>query len=88
MLDVFRFAWFAVRTFFGAIALVLAAYVALQLLVRVLQWGDVQQGHQPMIAARTVKSTAPSCVRHVDRDSSADSATPICQISARVRRDP
>jgi hypothetical protein len=28
MLDVFRFAWFAVRTFFGVIALVLTLYAA------------------------------------------------------------
>jgi len=36
MLDVFRLAWFAVRTFFGAIALVLAMYAALWVFVRVL----------------------------------------------------
>ena len=36
MLDVFRFAWFAVRTFFGVIALVLTLYLALWLFVKVL----------------------------------------------------
>ena len=36
MLDVFRFAWFAVRTFLGVIALVLALYAALWLFVKVL----------------------------------------------------
>lgn len=88
MLDVFRFAWFAARTFFGVIALVLAAYVALDLFVSVLKGGDVQQGNRPMTTARTARPTAPSCVRRVDHDFPADSATPICQISARVQRDP
>jgi len=36
MFDVFRFAWFAVRTFLGVIALVLVLYVALWLFVKVL----------------------------------------------------
>jgi hypothetical protein len=35
MFDVFRFAWFAVRTFFGLIGLALALYGALWLFVRV-----------------------------------------------------
>ena len=34
MLDVFRFAWFAVRTFFGVILLTLCAYVALWAFVK------------------------------------------------------
>lgn len=34
MLDVFRFAWFAVRTFFGVIALVLVMRCALWTLVK------------------------------------------------------
>ena len=36
MLDVFRFAWFAVRTFLGVIALVLTLYAALWAFVKVL----------------------------------------------------
>lgn len=36
MFDVFRFAWFAVRTFFGVIALVLALYAALWVFVKIL----------------------------------------------------
>jgi hypothetical protein len=36
MLDVFRFAWFVVRTFFGVIALVLTLYAALWLFVHIL----------------------------------------------------
>lgn len=36
MLDVFRFAWFAVRTFFGVVALVLSLYAALWLFVKIL----------------------------------------------------
>jgi len=34
-LGVFRFAWFAVRTLFGVIALILAGHVALSILVTV-----------------------------------------------------
>jgi hypothetical protein len=76
MLDVFRFAWFAVRTFFGVIALILAAYMALYLFVKVLERGNVQQGHRPTTVSRTAKSTAPSCVRRMDRAFQADAATP------------
>ena len=36
MFDVFRFAWFAVRTFLGVIALVLTLYLVLWLFVKVL----------------------------------------------------
>jgi hypothetical protein len=35
MLDVFRFAWFAVRTFFGVIGFVLTLYAALWLFVKI-----------------------------------------------------
>ena len=35
MFDVFRFAWFAVRTFLGLISLVLTLYAALWLFVKV-----------------------------------------------------
>ena len=35
MLDVFRFAWFAVRTFFGVGALLLAMYVAMWVFVKI-----------------------------------------------------
>lgn len=37
MFDVFRFAWFAVRTFLGFVLLVVAAYGALWLFVKILQ---------------------------------------------------
>jgi len=35
MLDVFRFAWFAVRTFFGVGALLLALYAAMWVFVKI-----------------------------------------------------
>jgi hypothetical protein len=35
MLDVFRFAWFAVRTFFGVAALMLAIYAAMWVFVKI-----------------------------------------------------
>jgi hypothetical protein len=37
MFDVFRFAWFAVRTFLGLIVLAVALYAALWLFVKLLQ---------------------------------------------------
>lgn len=39
MFDVFRFAWFAVRAALGLIALILAAYAALWLFVKILSMG-------------------------------------------------
>jgi hypothetical protein len=36
MFDVFRFAWFAVRTFIGVILLVITLYAALWLFVKIL----------------------------------------------------
>ena len=36
MLDVFRFAWFAVRTFLGVIGVVLVLYAGLWLFVKIL----------------------------------------------------
>jgi len=36
MLDVFRFAWFAVRTFLGVILLVVTLYAALWLFLKIL----------------------------------------------------
>jgi hypothetical protein len=35
--DVFRFAWFAVRTFIGFVLLVVTLYAALRLFVKILQ---------------------------------------------------
>jgi hypothetical protein len=54
MLDVFRFAWFAARTFFGVIALVLALYGALWVFVKVhsAAMGDAD----PDAALKRVKS--------------------------------
>ncbi len=89
MLDVFRFAWFAVRTFFGVIALILVAYVALHLFVSVLQWSDTQQRHRPTTVSRVAKSTAPPCVGRVNGAFQADAATvpPRCKTVARSPLD-
>ena len=54
MLDVFRFAWFAVRTFFGVIALVLTLYAALWLFVKILS--AAPGGTDPDAALGRVKS--------------------------------
>ena len=52
MLDVFRFAWFAIRTFLGLIALVLALYGALWLFVKVDS--DLRGDADPDAALRRV----------------------------------
>ena len=54
MLDVFRLAWFAVRTFFGVVVLVLSLYAALWLFVKILSAapGNVDPG----AALRRVKA--------------------------------
>ena len=54
MLDVFRLAWFAVRTFFGVIALVLALYAALWLFVKILS--AAPSNDEPGAALRSVES--------------------------------
>jgi len=88
MLDVFRFAWFAVRTFFGGIALVLAAYVALFLFVKVLERVDVQQGLRPTTVSRAGKSPASSCVTRVDHAFQPQAATSACGTADRLLLDP
>ncbi len=53
MFDVFRFAWFAVRTFIGLIALVITLYGALWLFVKV---DSAQRGNSdPDATLRRVK---------------------------------
>jgi hypothetical protein len=54
MFDVFRFAWFAVRTFFGVLALILFAYGALWLFVKIHSMGPGNA--DPDAALRRVKS--------------------------------
>lgn len=64
MLDVFRFAWFAVRTFFGVVALVLSLYAALWLFVKILS--AAPGNDDPDAALRRVKAyNAPR--GHTDR---------------------
>jgi len=64
MLDVFRFAWFAVRTFFGVIALVLALYAALWGFVKV---HSVAVGRaDPDAALKRVTSYNVQAIRHGD----------------------
>ncbi len=54
MFDVFRFAWFAVRTFLGLILLVVALYAALWVFVKILQ---ADPGNDdPGVALRRVNS--------------------------------
>jgi hypothetical protein len=52
--DVFRFAWFAVRTFMGVIALILAAYAAMWLFVRI--HSVAMRNEDPNAALNRVKS--------------------------------
>ena len=52
MFDVFRFAWFAVRTFLGLIGVVLTLYGALWLFVKLDS--TLQRGSRRRVAAREV----------------------------------
>jgi len=54
MLDVFRFAWFAVRTFAGLVLLVLTLHAALWLFVKILSAGPGND--DPGAALRRVQS--------------------------------
>jgi hypothetical protein len=56
--EVFRFALFAVRTFFGVILLILALYAALWVFVKVHCGGDGQRGSGRRLAARQVVQRA------------------------------
>jgi hypothetical protein len=69
MLDVFRFAWFAVRTFFGVIALVLTLYAALWAFVKVLS--AAPDNADPGSALRRVKSYNAQAIRLQDRKAAA-----------------
>jgi len=61
-LEVFRFAWFAVRTAFGLIALILVAYAALWLFVKTLSMNPGNA--EPDAALRRVMSyNAPRAVQ-------------------------
>ena len=69
MLDVFRFAWFAVRTFLGVIALVLTLYVALWAFVKLLS--AAPDNADPHGALQRVKSYNAQAMRLQDRKAAA-----------------
>jgi len=77
MFDVFRFAWFAVRTAFGLIALVLGAYAALWLFVKILSMGPGNA--DPDAALRRVKSYHAQAIRQ-DRPTDRDSSVRLGQL--------
>ena len=68
-MDVFRFAWFAVRTFFGIGLLILALEASMWMFVKVhsMAMGDVE----PDAALRRVNSYNASAIRHKDRPAAA-----------------
>ena len=69
MFEVFRFALFAVRTFFGVVLLILALYAALWVFVKV---HSVAMGNaDPDAALRRVKSYNAQAIRHRDGKRSA-----------------
>ena len=85
MLDVFRFAWFAVRTFFGVIALVLTLYAALWLFVKLL---SAAPGVDPEAALGRVKfynakanarERVTADVPHAPAGACAESRRPRCE---------
>jgi hypothetical protein len=69
MFDVFRFAWFAVRTFFGVIALVLTLHAALWLFVQILAAGPGNA--DPDATLRRVMSYNAPAIRYNDRHRAA-----------------
>jgi hypothetical protein len=77
MLDVFRFVWFAVRTFLGVIALVLALYAALWLFVKV---DSTLRGNvDPDAALRRVKLyNAQAGTQRREADPASPAATKGC----------
>jgi len=80
--EVFRFAWFAVRTAFGTIALILAGYVALWLFVEILSMDpgstDPDAALRRVMLYNAPRATqgrkAPSVARAGTNDCNADSA--------------
>jgi len=67
--DVFRFAWFAMRTFFGVIALVLTLYAALWLFVQILSAAPASA--DPDAALRRVMSYNARAIGYKDRHPAA-----------------
>jgi uncharacterized oligopeptide transporter (OPT) family protein len=72
--DVFRFAWFAVRTFLGFIGLTLVAYAALWLFVKIDSMAT--RNVDPDAALRRVRSYNEQAIR---RDQKAQSTAPAHQ---------
>jgi hypothetical protein len=58
MLDVFRFAWFAVRTFFGIGLLILAVETSMWMLLKVHSMGNGQPGVRRGAEARQLVQRA------------------------------
>ena len=84
MLHVFRFAWFAVRTFFGVIALVLGLYAALWLFVRVLSAAPGNPG--PAAALGRVRSyNAPATGREQTTVAAPNDNSSACPESRSAR---
>lgn len=71
MFDVFRFALFAVRTFFGVIALTLVLYAAMWVFVKV--HSAAMGNSDPDAALRRVTSYNAQAVRHGDGKAAAAS---------------
>ena len=69
VLEVFRFAWFAVRTFFGVIALVLALEAALWAFVKI--HSTLMSNADSDAALKRVMSYNAPGIRHLDREAAA-----------------
>jgi hypothetical protein len=69
VLDVFRFAWFAVRTLFGVIALVLTLHAALWVFVKILSLAPGST--DPGAALRRAKSYDSLPIRRGDGSGTA-----------------
>jgi hypothetical protein len=76
-LGVFRFAWFAMRTFFGVLALILVAHAAMWLFVRVDSMS--MRNADPNAALERVKSYNAQVDRGRDPAGSSPSQTSNCR---------
>ena len=76
-LGVFRFAWFALRTFFGVLALILAAYGAMWLFVRIHSVS--MPNEDPDAALSRVKSYNAQVDRGRDPASSSPNQSSDCR---------
>jgi len=86
MLDIFRFAWFAVRTFFGIGLLILTLEASMWMFVKVHSLATANVA--PDAALRRVNSYNASGARHKDRPAAAVSSGSLARPHASTGGEP